>query len=267
MTYISNIDYKIKHAIDVIYDTYGDNVSVDEKKKDLTKFGRNPNVGSSGYFTIWYTGQDEANETYVAQNTNSIDSISSSSASDTMEIRIEGHTEASGNKTFVAQTKTLSGTTKLTLDTPLNRVTRISVNGSVDNVGEIYVYEDTSISSGKPSDTSKIHITMPIGVNQSQKASTSLSSTDYWIVTRFSAGYLEKTGTNVAEVQLEVRESGGVWKPLSNPIVIKTGEEFERNFNPYKIIPKNADIRLRSNSSTTGQEITGDIGGYLAEVI
>lgn len=33
MTYISQIDYRVKHAIDVIFDQYGDAVSVDQKKE------------------------------------------------------------------------------------------------------------------------------------------------------------------------------------------------------------------------------------------
>lgn len=101
-------DYKIKHAQDIILADYGDIVSVDEKKKDLLKFGRNTNVGtaSTGY-TIWATGADQANETYVATNTNSIDSISSGASGDTSKsLVVEGHTESGGNKTFVSQSVT-----------------------------------------------------------------------------------------------------------------------------------------------------------------
>jgi len=263
------LDWKIKHAQDVIFDTYGDTVSVDAKKKDLIKFGFNSNVGTSRA-TIWYTGQDDANETYVAANTNSIDSFSTNNVGDTsLSLRVEGHTETGGNKTFVVQnvsTDASDGRTRVALTTALNRINRVSVNGSTDNIGEIYVYENTSLTGGKPTDTAKIHLTVPAAQNQSRKASTSLSSTDYWIVTGFSGGSLEKTGSNTTEVQLEVRESGGVWKIKAKPIVFQTGNDTKREYNPYVIVPKNADVRLTALSSTTGQETNGDIQGYLASV-
>ena len=184
-------------------------------------------MGSSARSTIWYTGQDEDNETYVADNTNSIDTISSSNASDTEVVNVEGHTMSGGDRTFVVQQATLNGQNKVTLATPLNRLTRIAhaQESSTDLVGEIYGYEDTTIVAGKPSDTTKIHITVPAGENQSEKASTSISSQDYWIVTKISAGYLEKTGSNICDVRIEVREQGGVFLPKAKPIVIKTGTD------------------------------------------
>jgi len=260
-------DPDINQAISVIKSTYGDTVSVEQKAKTLIKFGTNPAVGSSGRFTLWYTGQDDANETYIADNLNTIDTISSSSTSDTGVVSIEGHTMSGGNRTFVVQTATLNGQNKVTLTTPLNRVTRVvhADQSSTDLVGEVYVYEDTTISAGKPTDTTKIHLTVPAGENQSQKASTSLSSQDYWVVTGFTAGYLEKTGSNVADIRIEVKEVGGVWKPKSNPVVVTTGGNSLRIYHPYIIVPTNSDVRLTAKSSTTGQEITGDIQGYLAK--
>lgn len=262
-------DPLIEHAKRVINSTFGDKVSVERKRKDLIKFGRNPNVGNSGRCTLWYTGQDDANETYVADNTNSIDTISSSNAGDTEVVRVEGHTMTGGNRTFVVQTATLNGQNKVTLSTPLNRVTRVAQNddSSTDLVGEIYVYEDTTISAGKPSDTTKIHLTTPAGENQSQKASTSLSSTDYWIVTGISGGYLEKSGSNTADIRLEYRKVGGVFKPVSKPLIISVGDNHDKEFKPYVIIPKNSDVRLTALASTTSQDLVGDIQGFLAKII
>jgi hypothetical protein len=258
-------DFRVTHAQDVIKSTWGDRVSATAKRKNLVKFGRNDSVGTSKC-TLWYTGQDELNETLVAANTNSIDSISSASGSDTMDVVVEGHTESGGNKTFVVQTVTLTGQTRAPLTTPLNRVTRVYVTGTTNNAGEIYVHQETSLSSGKPSDTTKIHLTVPQGGNQSQKCQTSLSSTDYWLVTGFSAGYVEKSGTNVAEVAIEARESNGVWRPLAAPISISTGLNSIFTFDPYLIITPNSDIRLSAIASTASQSIVGDIRGILAIV-
>lgn len=261
--------FMVKQAINEIYSIYGDVVSVDEKAKSLTKFGRNNNVGDGvNYYTIWYTGQDQANETYPADNANTIDTISSSNSGDTMQVTIEGHIMSGGNRTFRTQTATLNGQNKVTLTTPLNRSTRCYVSsGSTANAGQIFVYRDTALTNGKPTNTAFIHLTVPAGFNQSEKASTSLSSSDYWIVTRFSAGYLEKTGANTAEAHIEFREVGGVWRRLANPLTFSTGQDAQRAFGPYKIIPKNADVRIRAQASAAGEAIEADMAGFLAKVV
>jgi hypothetical protein len=214
--------------------------------------------------TIWFTGQDQANETYVADNTNSIDSISSSSGSDTEIVTIEGHTMSGGDKTFVSQTATLNGQTRVALGTALNRVTRCYHNGqsSTDLVGEIYIYENTTITTGKPDDTTKIHLTIDAGKNQSEKASTSLSSTDYWIITGMRCGVLKKTAAFV-DCQLEVRLTGGVFREVVD-IVAESGIDGIISFNPYIIAPANTDVRLRAVADAASTEVSGSIQGYLA---
>lgn len=258
-------DFNIAYAEKVIEDTYGDVVSVNDKKKGLVKFGRNQNVGSASTgYTIWYTGQDRANETYVADNVNSIDSVSSGSTSDTMQVTVEGHTMANGDRTFVIQTATLEGRTRVALGTPLNRMTRMYVSsGTTTNAGELYGYQNTSLTNGKPTDTTKIHITVPTGKNQSEKASTALSSRDYWIVTGFRGSVLEKASAAFADVELQVRRVGGVWRPLDD-ISATSDATGARKPVPYFIIPPNSDVRLVAISDSSSRDISGSIEGYLA---
>lgn len=260
-----NIDHDplINDALNRIYADYSVNVSVKNKAKNLLKFGRCENIGTS-LGTIWFTGQDDADETYVADDTNSIDSISSSSASDTEVVTIEGHTMASGDRTFVSQTATLNGQTKVTLSTALNRVTRCYHNGesSTDLVGEIYIYEDTTISSGKPTDTTKIHLTIDAGKNQSEKCATTLSSTDYWIITTFRCSVLKKTAA-YADCQLEWRSVGGVFREIEDITASNVAAGIFQ-FNPYMIVPANADVRLRAVADSASTEVSGSIQGYLA---
>lgn len=267
MTYLSSRidnDHDIRQALNEIEDTYGATVSVDNKKKSLLKFGRNEAVSTAATgYTIWTTGSDQAHETFPAANTNSIDSVSSSSGSDTVQVTIEGHTESGGNKTFVTQTVTLSGQTRVALTTPLNRCTRIFNAGTTDLVGTVYVYENTALTSGKPTDTTKIHCEIDAGRNQSEKASTSLSSTDYWIITNFYAGNITKTGSNSTDVRLQIRMNGKVFRTVAS-IACNTGSESTRSFDPYIVAPANADIRLVAQSQASGQEVVGGIQGYLA---
>lgn len=258
-------DPLIADALNRIQSDFGVTVSVKDKAKNLLKFGRNPNVGTASTgFTIWYTGQDQANETYVADNVNSIDSVSSNNAADTnKQVVIEGHTMSGGNRTFVTQNVTLQGQTRVPLTTPLNRSTRLANIGSTDLVGEVYVYENTPLTGGKPTDTTKIHLTIRAGKNQSEKASTSLSSVDYWIVTGIRASVLEKAANVFVDVELQVRRSGGVFREIEDVEASSLASGI-LNFVPYLIIPANADVRLVGVASTTGVDVTGSIQGFLA---
>ena len=101
--------------------------------------------------------------------------------------------------------------------------------------------------------------------NQSEKCATSLSSTDYWIVTGTYCNMLSKNDYN-AEVVFEIRESGGVFKPKYDMSCSKASGD-NRNKIPYVIIPPNSDIRLRSLSSNNGAIVAGGIIGVLAKII
>ena len=78
----------IEQAIDEIYSTYGDVVSVSEKRKSLNKFGRTSNA-DAGVKTTVATFQDAiVNETFAT--TNSIDYAVSTSTSDTADTVVTG---------------------------------------------------------------------------------------------------------------------------------------------------------------------------------
>jgi hypothetical protein len=255
-------DPLIADALNRILADYGVSVSVANKAKNLLKFGRNPNVGTSAA-TLWFTGQDQENETYVADNVNSIDSVSSNDATDTgKQVVIEGHTMSGNNRTFVSQSVTLLGQTRVPLTTPLNRSTRLYNNSAVNFVGQIFVYENTALTAGKPNDTTKIHLTIAAGRNQSEKASTSLSSTDYWIVTGFRGSVIEKTAA-FADVALQVKTVGNVFREVED-VTASNNSAGILEFRPYLIIPANADVRLVAIADGASTEVSGSIQGFLA---
>jgi len=252
----------IQHAIEVISGTYGDTVSIQAKDKDLLKFGRNQLVNTTKT-TLMTLPVGTDNETYVG--TNIITQISSSSGSDTGNVIVEGHTIAGGVFTFVTQTITLTGQALKALTTPLARVSRVVNDGATDLVGNIYVAQTDTLAAGVPNTDAKVHLIVVAGVNNSEKAATTISNTDYWIITGFYADCLEKTAA-FGIVHLEVREVG---KTFINKIDIACSTNFrgEHKFAPYLIIPKNADIRLRATGNAAGKDISGGLGGVLAIVI
>ena len=267
-------DPRISHAINVISSQYGDTVSVFEKAKDLRKFGRNATVGTS-FETIANLQGATANETFVS--TNIIDSIVSSNAGDTQIITIEGHTiDGSGNLTFVTQNATLTGQTEVTLTTPLARANRAFVadSGVFDSpqaalAGTVYVYDNTGgITSGVPNTAAATKVMIDAGETQSQKCSTSISSTDYWLLDSFSAAVGVAGGSaNRVELRLEIRDvfNGGVWRPAGRffELNVADGPESDR-FDPMVIIPKNHDVRIVAKTDSSTAEVTAEMAGYLA---
>jgi hypothetical protein len=261
----TNKDPFVEQAIRVALSTYGDNISVISKKKDLIKFGRNNDVtnATTGSTIMGFVGGED-HETYVS--TNVINTISSSSTSDTVEIGIEGHTISGGVFTFVSQTKTLQGQTQVTLDTPLARCTRLYNNNSTDLVGNVYGYQSgQTVTAGVPQDGTKTHCIITAGKNQSEKCSTTISNSDYWIITKFTANLLEKTSA-FADVELQLRLVGGVFRTL-DIVAISAGAGSIEDQRPYLIIPKNSDVRLVAVGSNDSIEVAGSIHGMLASVV
>lgn len=265
-------------AENVIYTTYGDRVSVEAKAKNLDKFGGNVVVGET-YETVAQLQGTVSNETYVS--TNLIDSIVSTSASDTTQvITIEGHTiDLLGNLTFVTQDATLTGQTEVTLTTPLARAHRAYVkdSGTFNSpyaalVGILYIYDNTGgITAGVPNTPAATKLLINAGATTSEKCATSLSSTDYWIVTLFGAG-VGVVGGNAERVgfRIETRDvrNGGVWIPLSREIVIDTDQnDTSIQLKPHIIIPKNHDFRVRSRTNANTASVFSEVAGYLAKII
>lgn len=243
-----------------------DNVTVDivGKAKGISKFGRNTDVGTAEE-TLWQLG---GNEVYVS--TNIIDTVSSSNAGDTGTYRLEGHTvDADGNLTFVVQTVTLAGQVKVPLTTPLARASRFNNATNVNTLGDVRVYEDTAIVAGVPTDTTKVHIAIfgSLGENQSYKAATSTSSTDYLILTRIQLAVNRRQAASV-DATLERRVLGSIFTPTTGRFTVNsTGlSTVSIELNPCLIVRPNSDIRIRASASTTGVEASATFSGYFAQI-
>lgn len=255
-------DYWMALARKEILATYGDNVSVFQKAKSLVKFGRNNDVDTSTE-TVWTVGGDE---TYVT--TNAIDSISSGSGSDTSTtVTIEYHTVSGtgtdAEYTFGVQTAALNGQTRVPLDVPCARVSRMYVGtGQTAVVGTVEVYENTSLTAGLPTDRTKVHLQMLPARQQSEKCATTISYKDYYLLTGVVGGVTQKT-SGVLEFELQIRQVGGVFRT-----VFEFGSGVGNvQFKPYFIVSKNADVRIRATGSTTNLESEASLVGVLASVL
>lgn len=248
----------IEHAKRIIFADDGVHVSLEAKNKDLIKFGRSNQVQTTDT-TLMTLPSGTYNETYVS--TNIITSLISTSASDTTTVVIEGHTISGTDLTFVSQTATLTGQTAVTLTTALARCTRIYASGAVDLIGTISVCETDTYTAGVPDTPTGVHCQIRAGQNQSEKASTSLSSVDYWVITHARCDLLEKTATSI-DVDLEIRLPGKVFRPVGY-MGASEGHDGVMEFRPYLIVKPNSDVRLRARASANGKSASGMIFGVL----
>ena len=252
MTYIANRNYWVDRAIANIKADYGVDVSVIKKNKTLIKYGVNEDLDTGVRETVWTVGGDE---TYPTAN--SIDIVVSTDAGDTQDIVIEGHTLSGSDLTFVTQTATLNGITPVNLTTPLYRANRMYNNDNTDFAGTITV-EDNGTS---------VNLSCLAGeINQSLKCATSLSSTDYWIVTALDVS-VERTNAAAVDFELQVREFGKVWRTRYFISSNSSAGGMLYQLEPCIVIPANSDVRMVATSAVNNTGVTSSIHGVLAEIV
>lgn len=257
-------DGRLVQAEREVYQTFNDKVSVDRKAKSLIKFGKSAPLTTGSLQTVWTVG---GNETYV--NDNLIDSISSSSTLDQEEIYVEGHTVTGTGFdqqfSFVSFTVNLNGQTRVALPIPLARVSMIYNNNGSTLQGRVVVYENTALTNGIPTDVTKIHIDIPLGFQESFKAATTFSNTDYYILTG-GFGAVSGKQDGAADFYLEIREPGKVFRQVA-AVAGSNASSWIINLDPAVVIPKNCDVRVRVDSSSNNLVVFTSFQGYLAKVI
>ena len=254
------IDARLALAEQIIHREHGHKVSVSLAAEGFFIGGRNPDLGTS-IETVWNVGGDE---TYVSDNL--IDTISSSDAGDTQTCYIEGMTVSGGIFTRVTQTATLNGQNKVVLTTPLARVNRFRNTGSTDNTGDWYIYQDTAIVAGVPTDITKVHSKADAGANNHAKTAYTFASNQYFIVTHATFGAERQ---NIREVDFfsEERLAGSVFINRIEATASSPGSTNELNLDPPYILRPNSDFRLRAISSGTSTAAYGCIHGYIAQIV
>lgn len=285
---VDDHDAKLRQAINVIYSSYGDKVSVEKKKKTLQKFGRSRGIGTDQKNTVQVL-QDTGLNNEVFATGNTVDSLVSSDTGDFGTVfKVEGHTLDTGGFDFVVQSVTCAGQTRAALATPVARSTRLYIppidyppasfpsdtGWARAATGTVYVYDSSAstITNGVPNTpaATKILVEGGLGLNQSEKLATTLSFQDYWICTEFFLTVSRDGPQNaVIDADVEYRELGGVWRPVGLELSVKEGVNgyMHDEMDPYVIIPKNSDVRMVAQSSVGDTEVSGYINGYLAVVV
>lgn len=218
----------------------------------MNKFGENPDV-DSGPEDIWDFGG-----LYNFSATADIDSISSDNDTDTQDVMITGLDE---NWDEVSQTITMTGQTRKDLDTPLIRVYRAINMGTVDIAGNVYIYPDTPLTTGTPTDTTKIRAMIRDGNNQTLMCvySVPAGKTAY-----FMAGYVafSKGKANaVADFSWRARPFGSVFQVKSKIGLSSTGSStWSYTYGVPVALPEKADIVVRCDAVNTADSAVA--GGF-----
>lgn len=265
---VARDDPALAFAISEIKRLYGHTVY---PRKSLHKYGRVTGFGTSetlisSVFAV-NGGIVFANNDILFKTSDIFTSVVSDGA-DTGTLTIEGHTYSGGVLTFVSRAVTLTGTTPVTLDTPLRDVTRMAYeSGTVTaNVGNIYAYYGTA-SSGVPSTAANIANVIRLGEGQTLHCATSFSSQDYFVVTGVRCGLSKSSGANAAATfRARVKTSTGSWRTQWTIDTVREAGPHMELFKPYYIVQPNSDVAITAEGSTTSLSATAVFDGYICTI-
>jgi len=210
----------------------------------IHKFGEGTDIDSGdGFVDIWDgAGNANADKVYTFSSTADIDTISSSSGSDTVDIEIQG---LDTNFALVTQTITLTGQTKATLTTPLIRVFRMKNVGATNLVGQVYCYVDGAITAGVPDTSADIRAIIDDGKNQTLMSIYTIPAGKTGYLLKEFASMSKAVASAVADIHLAMREFGGVFQ-LKETLSINTAgnPSFQYEYPIPLVIPEKFDILL-----------------------
>lgn len=224
---------------------------------DIHQFGNAPDFDQTdGTVDVWEGANDGGINQMVYQwsTTAAIDSISSANAGDTQTIVVKG-LDGSFNK--VEQSVVLNGQTRVALSTPLLRVIKAYNDSATTLAGNVYIYENTALSSGTPIDTTKIRCVVRSANNESLMAIyTAPAGADAYIrgIYASTAG---GTKSSAYIIRLLVREyNSGTWKAWrvrSIQSLIESGQSrFQYSLVEPEKIPAQSDVRITVRATASG---------------
>lgn len=256
----------VQQAINEVERQDGLSVSVELEKNSITRLGRNFDMTADVPSIIWNVGIND--ETLPAAGSNPIDRVSSSSASDVETIALLGHTsDAFGNKSVVSLVITLNGQTPVVIDPPLHRVVDVARNAPPPLVGDVYVYEDSAVVAGVPSDLTKVHskIDGSLGYQRGNKAAVTISSDVYFFITSWSFS-IDRQQSGFCDFTLDTKNLDSVFIERAVGTCSRDSGTDLIMFRPFLIMRPNADLFVRGTANGTGIRATTQVSGIVASI-
>lgn len=227
------------------------------------KFGNAPDFDASdGIITIWDGADDNFIDqmTYVYSTSDDIDSVSSSSASDTFDLEIQG---LDVNGDIVVQTVSLSGQTRVPLSTNLFRAFRMKNINSTDNVGHIYCYENTAIVSGVPSDSTKVRAIIQPTNNQTLMSLYTVPQGKTAYVRSWYGSIAGANKTSNYVVDIRAREFEKVFQLKHRSSLADNGTSYiHHKYEEPPVYPALTDIEIRCRVTASGATAASVSAGF-----
>lgn len=225
----------------------------------MRKFASLPNVAADTERDIWDFGSDispgvNIDYDYPADETAPITTISSSDVDDTGVAYVEG-LDINGVKTIL--NPQLEGQDKVTLATPLwrsyrasNLMTTVKADRSAGFEGQIYVYEDTDIVAGVPTDKTKVHCFMDNGNNSSLMSQYCCPAGFTGLFLAVEPRVSRKTAATII-IRAYVRNYGQVFRLVDVGALSSTGSSTFAvlNYIPIPFVEK-SDLVITAESDT-----------------
>lgn len=217
----------------------------------LRKFGNNPDIDVvSGFEDI-----TECCPNYTYPTSAATNYLSSSDAGDTQEITIVG-LDANWNEQTVTQnvngqTKTEIGSGKTWI-----RVYQAYNSNGTDITGDVYIYEDDTVTDGIPDTISKVKARINNGNNQSLMA--------LYTVPNGKTGYIFQLKGSISSkkdvksvMKLFIREFGKVFRVQDIFGLQGTGDSStDRDYLGYIKCPAKTDIKISADTNTNDTAIS-----------
>lgn len=214
---------------------------------------------ADGFVTVW-DGSDSASISqfeYQYSSVADIDSIVSEDSGATQLMEIQG---LDANYNLVVQNATLNGQTRVALTTPLIRVFRVK-NISNQNLGDhCYVYVDTPIVGGVPTDTTKVRAMVHAENNQTEMAVFTIPAGKNGYMRDWYASTAGARRDSSHTIRLLARPFNQVFQLKHTGNIDVTGTTYvKHDYNEPEVFSEKTDIEIKMNTS---QDIAGVAAGF-----
>lgn len=229
----------------------------DPKRFCIHKFGQNLDVDTgTGPEDLWQYGgvatlPSSAVTAYLS---------SSDSADQGISIAIEGLDANYNRKTVIQPTDGTDGQTPIAVaGGTWMRIFRAYTLGASATAGNIYLNAEDNHTAGVPDDATKVLAHYIIASQQTQQAIYTIPAGYLGLLGKWWASIVEVTGNKAAQLVLQKREFGGIWRDLQNIGLNSNGTSvWQYEWAEPEKLPAKTDVKIVCRSvKADNTEITG----------
>jgi len=232
-------------------------------KSVIHKFGKAFDFDSGdGFVDLWSGANDASHDLmqYTYSTTADIDSLSSTQAADTQKIEVQGLDK---NYKLIVQTITLTGQTRVALDTALIRVFRLKNVGSTDLTGIVYCFVNVATTNGVPDTLVNIRALLDIGYNQTMMCLYTIPAYTTGLLYNYKVKLLGAKQTADYVPRLYVRPFGQVFQVKDEGAIDDAvTSKYEQEYVVPERIAAKSDIAVRVDLLTAAKTAASATGTF-----